>query len=556
MMIEVVSRENRQRYEPQLEQMYRLRHRMFVDRLKWEALRKPDGREIDEFDNADAIYLLVTHDGIVVGCHRIIPTVKPHLISEVFADFCDVRGVQRGPGIVECGRTCVDEDHLVRADLRVARRVLMTGVMEFCVRAGATHFTGLNPIAVMSHYLRLNWDIRPLGVPRTMEDGVTYVAVSYAATNEALVSARRAYGITEDLVVYQDGDTPLRLLLGAEESRQAQLLPVNDAHVRQFERDGVVVVRGALAAAEIAKLGTALDQLGSGLASSAAGYDITALRTAIFDAGDVERAAGDANQYDMGALGTYIRSSGKRPLIERVNEPSDGHFLLDTTTWLRNDVIRRIALDSRLPRVAAALLRSAKVNFCDDQIFIKTPNTIDRTAVHQDCTYFHLQGDQGCVMWICADAADRQSGAPFYIRGSHRWGREFAPNVFMAQTRLPGSDGDELDEIEDRASSFDTVSFETEPGDIIVHHFRTVHGAGGNLTDRPRRALSLRYAGENVRFHRRPGAPEQPYHRHGLHNGDMLDCRQFPVVWPRPFPEFELAPLYTNFSGTADRRYH
>lgn len=549
MLMEVVTRENRHLYRDQLEDMYLMRHRIFVERMHWEGIRKADGREIDEFDNDDAIYLLVTDEGQVCGCHRMIPTTKPHLLSEVFADECEVRGVLRGPRVIECGRTCIEAERLPRDKLRIARRVLMTGLMEFCFKVGATHFTGINPVAVMSHYLKLDWDIRPLGAPRKMEDGETYVAVSYAVSEEALASVQKTYKLPKDLVVYRGGTTPLEDLLDAEQPRGHA--SVTDRHVRDFERNGVVVIRNVIAPEAVEDLRCALDALADNLSQSAAGYDVTSLRTAIFSSGDAASAAGDATQYDMGELATFIRKSGKRPLIEAQKEGMDGHFLLDTTTWLRNEIVRQIALDSNLPRIAAELLQSSKVNFCDDQMFIKAPHTGDRTAVHQDMTYFHLTGNQGCVMWICVDDADASSGAPFYLPGSHLWGQEFAPNVFMAQTHFPGSAGDDLDEIEDGISARETVSFHTKPGDIIVHHFRTVHGAGGNISNRPRRALSLRYAGDDIRYQLRSGAPAQPYHHHALRDGDLLDSRQFPVVWPRPYPEFRLSPLYANVNVLA-----
>ena len=218
MRMDVVTRENRGLYQQKIEDMHLMRHRMFVERMHWEGIRKPDGREIDEFDNDDAIYLLVMDEDTVCGCHRMIPTMKPHLLSEVFAGECEIRGVLRGPRVIECGRTCVDEERLPRDKLRIARRVLMTGLMEFCFRIGATHFTGINPVAVMSHYLRLDWDIRPLGAPRTMEDGQTYVAVSYAVSEEALASVRRTYRLPGDLVVYHGGTTALAELLDVEQA--------------------------------------------------------------------------------------------------------------------------------------------------------------------------------------------------------------------------------------------------------------------------------------------------------------------------------------------------
>ena len=65
-------------------------------------------------------------------------------------------------------------------------------------------------------------------------------------------------------------------------------------------------------------------------------------------------------------------------------------------------------------------------------------------------------------------------------------------------------------------------------------------------TRKPGIGMVLDYlrAGEDMVFYPRPGAPEQPYHRHNLAEGDPLDSQEFPVVWPRPFPNFRLAEYY------------
>ncbi len=44
--------------DAQLEEMHRIRHRIYVEGRGWKALRKSDGREVDEFDTDDAVYLL------------------------------------------------------------------------------------------------------------------------------------------------------------------------------------------------------------------------------------------------------------------------------------------------------------------------------------------------------------------------------------------------------------------------------------------------------------------------------------------------------------------
>ena len=70
-MIHAISAVNRHLYDDVLEQHFRLRHEIFVEERKWETLRRPDGREIDSYDNEDTIYLLALDRRRVVGGHRL-----------------------------------------------------------------------------------------------------------------------------------------------------------------------------------------------------------------------------------------------------------------------------------------------------------------------------------------------------------------------------------------------------------------------------------------------------------------------------------------------------
>ncbi|MEI9888937.1 MAG: phytanoyl-CoA dioxygenase family protein [Rhizomicrobium sp.] len=334
-------------------------------------------------------------------------------------------------------------------------------------------------------------------------------------------------------------------------AQDAQGYCVSEAERSAFERDGVVCLRQVLPGATVAELAVALDTLSREIDSSAAGYDVTKIRRRLYDAPDASvQPAGNGRQYDRELVAQSLRES-RAPALLDSGASGAGRFLVDSSTWHRDRTIQRLALDSELPGVAAQLLGAHKINFCDDQIFVKTQGAADRTAFHQDYTYFRMRGWQGCVMWICVDPADADAGALAYVRGSHRWGREFAPNMFFAQIGIPGSSGESLEAIEADPERHDLVRFEVEPGDIVIHHFRTVHGAGGNRSSHARRALSLRYAGDDMRYWRRPGTPEQPYQHHALRDGDPLDSEAFPVVWPRPFPGFSLADAYYNRLASA-----
>src|SRR5262249_38699865 len=98
---------NRHLYEDQIEEHYRIRHDIYVNERRWMDLERPDGREVDQFDTEKSVYLLALEGDRVVGGSRLVPTLEPHLMSEVFPHVADVRGVPRARDIYEWTRIFV-----------------------------------------------------------------------------------------------------------------------------------------------------------------------------------------------------------------------------------------------------------------------------------------------------------------------------------------------------------------------------------------------------------------------------------------------------------------
>jgi ectoine hydroxylase-related dioxygenase (phytanoyl-CoA dioxygenase family) len=205
-------------------------------------------------------------------------------------------------------------------------------------------------------------------------------------------------------------------------------------------------------------------------------------------------------------------------------------FLFDAGVAARVREFKRFVLGGPGPEISARLLNSEKVQFFGDEIFVKEPGSRERTAFHQDASYFEIEGEQCCVLWIPVDPVTLETGAVQYMRGSHKSGKVYRPGA--AQT--PGALGEPLPDIEGHMDDYDIVHFDVEPGDVIVHHYRTIHGAGGNFSRyQVRRAASLRYCGDDIRFQTRPWAPRQLHHTSRLNDGDPLGGPDFPVVWRR-----------------------
>jgi ectoine hydroxylase-related dioxygenase (phytanoyl-CoA dioxygenase family) len=142
--------------------------------------------------------------------------------------------------------------------------------------------------------------------------------------------------------------------------------------------------------------------------------------------------------------------------------------------------------------------------------------------------------------------AERRNG--IYC-GSHLWSKKYAPNILFAQSIHPFSPFEKLEDIEANRECYDIVSFDVEPGDVLIHDVMTIHGSRGNISkDRMRRAMSFRYCGDDITYLDRPGALEQPYLEIRLNDGDPLYWSEdYPLVWT----ETEAA---NNFSSYRDKK--
>lgn len=103
------------KHEGLLDQSFRLRKRVFLDRLHWDV-SVSDNRERDPYDELHPAYLLWCDEDHrqLYGSVRLMPTTGPTLLYDVFRktfpDGCDLIA----PGIWEGTRMCIDEGAIAR----------------------------------------------------------------------------------------------------------------------------------------------------------------------------------------------------------------------------------------------------------------------------------------------------------------------------------------------------------------------------------------------------------------------------------------------------------
>lgn len=232
-----------------------------------------------------------------------------------------------------------------------------------------------------------------------------------------------------------------------------------------------------------------------------------------------------------------------RPTINGLEfaAPGKGRFYGDYFQWLTDPDVRALVFDSPLPALARQLMGSRQVRFFYDQLLVKEPGTARRTPWHHDLPYWPIRGEQVVSLWVPFDRATPETGVVTYVKGSHRWGQWFRPATFTEQKsydRIYATGGlPPLPDIDAEATRHEFLTWEVEPGDVIAHHALTIHGAPGNSSaTQRRRAIALRYCGDDVVYDPRPGTfLESPGLRErlppvGLEPGDPLDGPLFPRV--------------------------
>jgi acyl-homoserine lactone synthase len=197
-MIHVISDVNRHLYEDVLELHFRVRHEIFVEERKWGALRKPDGREIDSYDNEDAVYLLALEDRRVLGGSRLYPTTKPTMMSEVFPHLAAVRGCPSDPLVWEWSRFFVSRQRRDGA----FNLQLMAAAQEFCLDQGIERLCLVMETWWLPRFHDIGFVVTPLGLPALVENSWT-MAATIEIRQDSLDVVHDRIGMTR--VVQQDG---------------------------------------------------------------------------------------------------------------------------------------------------------------------------------------------------------------------------------------------------------------------------------------------------------------------------------------------------------------
>jgi hypothetical protein len=144
-----------------------------------------------------------------------------------------------------------------------------------------------------------------------------------------------------------------------------------------------------------------------------------------------------------------------------------------------------------------------------------------RSYFHQDYSNWAVDRSGGMTFWIALEDLTPDTGTMSFIDGSHRFGA-------LGHYRSYRGDSDVLDDYPElRAQCAMTGPLSYAAGDATVHSNCTVHGAGTNLTDKPRWAYLVCTNPADVRWN---GAPPEAYGTTGMRMLQELDDERFPII--------------------------
>ncbi|KJS25289.1 MAG: hypothetical protein VR75_11655 [Hyphomonadaceae bacterium BRH_c29] len=200
-MFKIITAGNREAYRDVLDEMFRMRYRIVVDEWGWDIPGIQKGYDKDQFDTDETIYVVVLADnGEVVASSRMNPTTGPHMLSELFADYCDLQPYPVAGDVWECSRFVTDRSLMSDPveDFRIRCR-LGLGLTVFCLDNGITRLSWLTHQKFYNLVQRV-WKTEPLGLPKREGDNWAWIPAVSQIDKETLDLQMDRYRDAEAIV--------------------------------------------------------------------------------------------------------------------------------------------------------------------------------------------------------------------------------------------------------------------------------------------------------------------------------------------------------------------
>ena len=186
--------------------------------------------------------------------------------------------------------------------------------------------------------------------------------------------------------------------------------------------------------------------------------------------------------------------------------------------------MKRLMFDERLGQMAGDLAQADGIRIWHDQALIKPPYG-NPTAWHLDNPYWSFTSKNAISLWVALDDATLANGCMWYLPGTHKLAR--------FETCGIGSNMRDIFKVYPEWEKIEAVACPCPAGSAVLHHGLVAHGAGTNMTPRPRRAMTCGYMPDGSQFNGTQNVlPQEMFD--SLQIGDVMqDEEQNPLIWRR-----------------------
>ena len=190
--------------------------------------------------------------------------------------------------------------------------------------------------------------------------------------------------------------------------------------------------------------------------------------------------------------------------------------------WQTNSAVKELMLDERIGKMAAMLSGAEGIRIWHDQALFKRP-WANPTAWHLDNPFWSFSDRRAISIWVALDDATLQNGCLYFIPGSHK-GTKFDKIII-------GRNMDGIFDVYPQYVKVPAVAAPMKAGSCSFHNGLTIHGAGANMSNAWRRAMTCAYMPDGNVFNGEPNILSEPY-LSSLTTGDLLNNNeQNPLIY-------------------------
>ena len=197
-MIRVVEGSRTTHFSPEIEAMFRNRAEVFFDRLNWNVV-VGNGYERDRFDDEYPLYLIAldSDSGKYRGSLRLLPTIGPNMLSDVFPFLLAERETVESATIWEASRVCTiasESPELHKNGVSPAFAELLIGIGELAILSGWTQIVAVFDDRVFRVLKAAGCNPQIIGEPTRIGNTLSFAGL-FDVGQSQLQAMRKAVGI-------------------------------------------------------------------------------------------------------------------------------------------------------------------------------------------------------------------------------------------------------------------------------------------------------------------------------------------------------------------------